>query len=44
MTESTSFSNVEVRELTATELQIRQDENGYMGTAVKGSYNGVFLT
>ena len=36
MTESTSFSNVEVRELTATELQIRQDENGYIGTAVKG--------
>ena len=35
-TEATGFSTVEVRELTATELQIRQDENGYIGTAVKG--------
>jgi len=35
-TVSTSFKEVEVRELTATELQIRQDENGYIGTAVKG--------
>ena len=25
-----------MRELTATELQIRQDENGYIGTTVKG--------
>ena len=25
-----------MRELTATELQIRQDENGYIGTSVKG--------
>ena len=35
-TEATGFAEVEVRELTATELQIRQDENGYIGTAVKG--------
>ncbi len=35
-TELTGFEQVEVRELTATELQIRQDENGYIGTAVKG--------
>lgn len=35
-TESTSFSEVEVRELTATELQIKQDENGFIGVAVKG--------
>ena len=35
-TEATSFKEVEVRELTATELQIRQDENGYIGTNVKG--------
>lgn len=35
-TVAASFKEVEVRELTATELQIRQDENGYIGTAVKG--------
>jgi topoisomerase-4 subunit A len=35
-TEATGFAEVEVRELTATELQIRQDENGYIGTSVKG--------
>lgn len=35
-TVATGFKEVEVRELTATELQIRQDENGYIGTAVKG--------
>ena len=35
-TEATGFAEVEVRELTATELQIRQDENGYIGTTVKG--------
>jgi topoisomerase-4 subunit A len=35
-TESTSFKEVEVRELTATELAIKQDENGYIGTNVKG--------
>jgi topoisomerase-4 subunit A len=35
-TVSTSFKEVEVRELTATELAIKQDENGYIGTAVKG--------
>ena len=34
-TEATGFAEVEVRELTATELQIRQDENGYIGTSVK---------
>lgn len=36
LTKSTGFKEVELRELTATELQIRQDENGYIGTAVKG--------
>ena len=36
MTKTSSFTEVEVRELTATELQIRQDENGYIGTGVKG--------
>ena len=30
------FETVELRELTANELQIRQDENGYIGTNVKG--------
>lgn len=35
-TESASFKEVEVRELTATELQINRDENGYIGTNVKG--------
>ena len=35
-TEIASFKEIAVRELTATELQIRQDENGYIGTAVKG--------
>ena len=30
------FESVEVRELTATELQIKQDESGYIGTNVKG--------
>ncbi len=35
-TESASFKEVEVRELTATELQIKRDENGYIGTNVKG--------
>ncbi|MEN7973679.1 MAG: DNA topoisomerase IV subunit A [Verrucomicrobiota bacterium] len=35
-TEAASFKDVAVRELTATELQIKQDENGYIGTAVKG--------
>ena len=35
-TESTSFKEIAVRELTATELQIKQDENGYIGTNVKG--------
>jgi topoisomerase-4 subunit A len=35
-TESASFKEADVRELTATELQIRQDENGYIGTNVKG--------
>ena len=36
LTQSTSFKEVEVRELTATELQIKQDENGFIGTNVKG--------
>lgn len=36
MTEATSFKEVEVRELTSTELQIKRDENGYIGTNVKG--------
>jgi len=36
LTITSSFTEVEVRELTATELQIRQDENGYIGTGVKG--------
>ncbi len=36
LTVATGFQEVEVRELTATELQIRQDENGFIGTAVKG--------
>jgi len=35
-TESTSFKEVAVRELTSTELQIKRDENGYIGTNVKG--------
>jgi topoisomerase-4 subunit A len=35
-TEAAGFKEVEVRELTATELQVRQDENGFIGTAVKG--------
>ena len=35
-TEATCFKEVEVRELTATELQIKRDENGYIGTNVKG--------
>ena len=35
-TESTSFKEIAVRELTATELQIKQDDNGYIGTNVKG--------
>jgi len=35
-TEKSSFKEVEVRELTATELQIKRDENGYIGTNVKG--------
>ena len=35
-TVSTSFKEVEVRELTATELQVKQDENGFIGTNVKG--------
>jgi len=35
-TKSTSFKEADVRELTATELSIKQDENGYIGTAVKG--------
>jgi len=36
LTKATGFAEVEVRELTATELQIRQDENGFIGTNVKG--------
>ena len=32
----TCFKEIAVRELTASELQIRQDENGYIGTNVKG--------
>ena len=35
-TEAACFKEVEVRELTATELQIKRDENGYIGTNVKG--------
>lgn len=35
-TEAASFKEVEVRELTATELQIKRDEHGYIGTNVKG--------
>ncbi|MDZ8119289.1 DNA topoisomerase IV subunit A [Pontiella agarivorans] len=35
-TESTSFKEADVRELTASELSIKQDENGYIGTNVKG--------
>lgn len=46
-----TFKNIEVRELTATELQINHDkENGYIGHAVKGdlllecsSYDKIFL-
>ncbi len=36
LTVATGFQEVEVRELTATELQIRKDENGFIGTNVKG--------
>ncbi len=36
LTKATGFKEVEVRELTATELQIKQDENGFIGTNVKG--------
>ena len=35
-TQATGFAEVEVRELTATELQIKRDENGFIGTGVKG--------
>jgi topoisomerase-4 subunit A len=35
-TETTSFKEADVRELTASELQIKQDESGYIGTNVKG--------
>jgi len=35
-TEAASFKETDVRELTATELQIKRDENGYIGTNVKG--------
>ncbi|MCF7849298.1 MAG: DNA topoisomerase IV subunit A [Kiritimatiellales bacterium] len=35
-TTATGFKEIEVRELTATELQINRDENGYIGTSVKG--------
>lgn len=36
-TRTTTFSEIEVRKLTATELDIQYDkENGYLGTAVKG--------
>ncbi len=36
LTVATGFAEVEVRELTATELQIKQDDNGFIGTNVKG--------
>ena len=36
LTKATGFAEVEVRELTATELQIKKDENGFIGTSVKG--------
>jgi len=36
LTKATGFKEVEVRELTATELQIKKDENGFIGTGVKG--------
>lgn len=36
LTEIASFKEIEVRELTATELKIFRDENGYIGTNVKG--------
>jgi topoisomerase-4 subunit A len=35
-TEATSFKEADVRELTASELSIKRDENGYIGTNVKG--------
>ncbi len=35
-TQVTGFKEVEVRALTATEIRIKQDTNGYIGTAVKG--------
>ncbi|QBG46128.1 DNA topoisomerase IV subunit A [Verrucomicrobia bacterium S94] len=35
-TEAASFKEADVRELTASELSIKQDENGYIGTNVKG--------
>ena len=35
-TQATGFAEVEVRELTASELQIKRDENGFIGTNVKG--------
>ncbi|WP_372796187.1 DNA topoisomerase IV subunit A [Pontiella sp.] len=35
-TKSTSFKEADVRELTASELSIKQDENGFIGTSVKG--------
>ena len=35
-TEAACFKEIEVRELTATELQIKRDEHGYIGTNVKG--------
>ncbi len=36
LTKVTGFTEVEVRELTATELQIKRDDNGFIGTNVKG--------
>jgi topoisomerase-4 subunit A len=36
LTVAAGFKEVEVRELTATELQIKKDENGFIGTNVKG--------
>lgn len=35
-TQAACFKEADVRELTSTELQIKQDENGYIGTNVKG--------
>ena len=42
-TEATSFKEADVRELTASELQIKRDENGYIGTKLKSESPQLFI-